>query len=63
MTPLARRARRAATPPDVAAARAALPNDDVGEFLRHLEKERDVSPNTVTAYRRDLDELVTFLAR
>jgi len=39
------------------------PNGDVGEFLKHLEKERDVSPNTVKAYRRDLDELVTFLAR
>jgi integrase/recombinase XerC len=38
-------------------------DDEVAEFLKHLEKERDVSPNTVKAYRRDLDELVTFLAR
>lgn len=30
-------------------------------FLTHLEKERDVSPNTVAAYRRDLTELHTFL--
>jgi integrase/recombinase XerC len=33
----------------------------VEDFLIHLEKERDVSPNTITAYRRDLDEFVTFL--
>jgi integrase/recombinase XerC len=35
---------------------------DVAEYLRHLEKERDVSPNTVTAYRRDLVAFVGFLA-
>src|SRR3954471_2724480 len=34
---------------------------DVADFLTHLEKERDVSPNTVTAYRRDLDEFTSFL--
>jgi integrase/recombinase XerC len=34
---------------------------DVDEYLRHLTKERDVSPNTVTAYRRDLESFVTFL--
>jgi site-specific recombinase XerD len=34
---------------------------DVEEFLRHLAKERDVSPNTVVAYRRDLSDFVTFL--
>jgi tyrosine recombinase XerC len=40
----------------------ALPlHPDVGEYLRHLEKERDVSPHTVTAYRRDLDAFVAFL--
>src|SRR2546423_677020 len=33
----------------------------VEEFLEHLEKERDVSPNTLVAYRRDLEELVGFL--
>ncbi|GAC1687566.1 MAG: tyrosine recombinase XerC [Gemmatimonadaceae bacterium] len=32
------------------------------DFLTHLEKERDVSPNTVKAYRRDLDEFQRFLA-
>jgi len=34
---------------------------DVEEFLRHLAKERDVSPHTVTAYRRDLMAFVEFL--
>ena len=31
-------------------------------FLAHLEKERDVSPHTVTAYGRDLEEFARFLA-
>ena len=34
---------------------------DVDEFLRHLAKERDVSPHTVVAYRRDLAAFVDFL--
>ena len=34
---------------------------DVAEYLRHLEKERDVSPHTVAAYRRDLADFVHFL--
>jgi integrase/recombinase XerC len=34
---------------------------DVREYLRHLAKERDVSPNTVKAYERDLREFVEFL--
>lgn len=34
---------------------------DVLEYLRHLAKERDVSPNTVKAYERDLHEFVDFL--
>ena len=33
----------------------------VEDYLVHLEKERDVSPNTLVAYRRDLEEFVTFL--
>ena len=33
----------------------------VDDFLTHLEKERDVSPHTLTAYRRDLEEFVAFL--
>jgi integrase/recombinase XerC len=34
---------------------------DVDEFLVHLEKERNVSPHTLTAYRRDLHAFVEFL--
>ena len=34
---------------------------DVDEYLRHLAKERDVSPHTVTAYCRDLAAFVEFL--
>ncbi|MEO7646753.1 MAG: tyrosine recombinase XerC [Gemmatimonadaceae bacterium] len=33
----------------------------VEDFLLHLEKERDVSPNTLVAYRRDLSEFVAYL--
>ncbi len=36
---------------------------EVADFLMHLEKERDVSPHTLTAYRRDLEEFVAFLGR
>ena len=35
---------------------------DVTAFLTHLQKERDVSPNTVRAYTRDLANLEAFLA-
>ncbi len=38
-----------------------MSHPDVEEYLRHLAKERDVSPNTITAYRRDLHEFVAFL--
>jgi integrase/recombinase XerC len=34
---------------------------EVREFLRHLADERQLSRNTVTAYRRDLAELDSFL--
>jgi integrase/recombinase XerC len=33
----------------------------VDEFIRHLSDERQLSPNTVRAYRRDLEELDRFL--
>ncbi len=33
----------------------------IGEFLTHLEKERDVSPHTLAAYAHDLDGFQTFL--
>lgn len=39
----------------------AVPNE-VAEFLEHLEKERNDSPNTVIAYGRDLDGFVAFLS-
>ena len=32
------------------------------DFLTHLEKERDVSPHTLAAYGRDLEEFTRFLA-
>ena len=34
---------------------------EVAEYLRHLAKERDVSPHTVSAYERDLGDFVGFL--
>lgn len=33
----------------------------IADFLRHLEDERGLSPNTVDAYRRDLGQLELFL--
>jgi integrase/recombinase XerC len=36
-------------------------NGDVDDFLLHLEKEQNDSPNTLIAYRRDLDAFVEFL--
>ncbi len=35
----------------------------VDDFASHLALERRLSPNTVAAYRRDLTQLATFLAR
>jgi integrase/recombinase XerC len=37
--------------------------DAVAQFLEHLAKERDVSPNTVQAYQRDLEDYTGFLAQ
>src|SRR3954465_5339106 len=39
----------------------ACTSPDVQEYLRHRRNERDVSPNTVTAYQRDLRDFVGFL--
>ncbi len=36
---------------------------EVAAFLEHLEKERQVSPHTLTAYRRDLEAFTEFLNR
>jgi integrase/recombinase XerC len=35
----------------------------MAEYLKHLEKERDVSPHTVKAYRRDLEAFSEFCDR
>ena len=35
---------------------------ELAEYLEHLRGERDVSPNTVLAYERDLSELVAFFS-
>lgn len=35
--------------------------DRVAEFLEHMDKERNVSPNTIKAYTRDLAEFVAYL--
>jgi integrase/recombinase XerC len=43
-------------------AASVTPRDAVERFLVYLETERRASPNTVTAYRYDLDGLVTFLS-
>jgi integrase/recombinase XerC len=61
VTPKAKPARDAAEDEGAGASAPALPTD-VEEYLRHLAKERDVSPNTIIAYRRDLSEFVGFLA-
>ncbi len=50
-----------ATDAAAAEARAAATPPDVDEYLRHLAKERDVSPHTVKAYERDLFEFVSYL--
>ena len=39
----------------------AVSDASVADYLVHLEKERDVSPNTLRAYQRDLAEFVRFL--
>ena len=35
--------------------------DEVNDFLTYIEKQRDVSPNTVKAYGRDLGDFTEFL--
>ena len=42
---------------------AVPPSRLVAEFLTHLEKERDQSPNTIGAYKRDLGAFVEFCDR
>src|SRR5215212_9043835 len=47
--------------PDPSAARDAPTSPEVDDFLLHLEKERNVSPHTLKAYRRDLAEFISYL--
>ena len=47
--------------PAVEAPDDAPSHPDIRAFLTHLAKERDVSPNTLRAYRKDLTNLETFL--
>ncbi|MEO8449163.1 MAG: tyrosine recombinase XerC [Gemmatimonadota bacterium] len=42
---------------------AVTPRELLDEFLVHLAKERDQSPHTVKAYRRDLEMFLTFASR
>jgi integrase/recombinase XerC len=37
-------------------------DDAVTDYLTHLQKERDVSPHTLTAYGRDLQDFVRYLS-
>src|SRR5687767_3841218 len=39
-----------------------VPPGPLDDFLDHLAKERDVSPNTIKAYSRDLNTFVAFLS-
>jgi len=41
---------------------SASPRPELGRFLRHLQDERGLSAHTVSAYRRDLNQLETFLS-
>lgn len=40
-----------------------MTRERITEFLTHLEKARDSSPHTISAYRRDLDAFADFLDR
>jgi integrase/recombinase XerC len=49
-------------PGEVPANPSAATRPEVVEFLRHLEKERQLAGNTLKAYARDLSELEAFLS-
>ncbi|HZD05112.1 MAG TPA: site-specific integrase, partial [Longimicrobiales bacterium] len=50
-----------ARPGGAGAGEGDAPDTAVGEFLRHLRDERQLSPHTVKAYGRDLADLSDFL--
>jgi integrase/recombinase XerC len=50
------------TPAPATPAGAAPLPAEIDEYLVHLAKERDLSPNTIMAYRRDLRDFATWLA-
>jgi integrase/recombinase XerC len=56
------RPRLAPSESTVASTPPAVPSPEVAEYLEHLRSERDVSPNTIVAYGRDLSELVAFFS-
>jgi len=56
------RARSAASESAAGSAPPTVPLPEIAEYLEHLRGERDVSPNTILAYERDLSELVSFFS-
>ena len=56
------RGARRERPTEPAAPLPVVPSPEVAEYLEHLRSERDVSPNTILAYSRDLSELVYFFS-
>jgi integrase/recombinase XerC len=49
--------------PKATAEAPAIAAELAAAFLRHLESERDLSPHTVSAYRRDLEQYFEFCRR
>ena len=61
-TPNARERAREAAPPSSPSSAPPATSTELAEYIEHLRSERDVSPNTLLAYERDLSELVTFFS-
>ena len=56
-----RSAERGGREPRSGAQSAPAENDQIRDFLVHLDKQRNVSPHTIKAYSRDCAEFVAFL--